>query len=273
MGILWLGDRGLADPLVAGGKVASLAALCARHRVPAGFCVIGPDFLGERAQTAIARAYARLSRRAGVLALPVAVRSSAVGEDGPANSFAGQHDTYLNIEGARAVVEAVGRCAGSIESDRARAYRREQGIAAPPQIAILVQELIQADVAGVSFSDPVSGRRDRIIVNAAWGLGESVVSGNVTPDVFTLARPSLAILGSAIADKAVMSVAVEGGSREVAVPHFLRSCASLRPRQVIEVAELAANLETEVGHPVDIEFAFAAGRLNLLQCRPITGLG
>jgi len=120
----------------------------------------------------------------------VAVRSSALDEDGAGASFAGQHETYLNVVGAAAVAEAVARCWASVRSSRALEYRRRQGFPLDgARIAVLVQQLIPADVSSVVFSaNPVTGSRDEVMINASWGLGESIVGGTVTPDTYVVRR-------------------------------------------------------------------------------------
>lgn len=225
--------------------------------MPPGFCVTG-DTPGPD----IAAAYTRLGEP------PVAVRSSGLNEDSASASFAGQHDTYLNVRGADAVTAAVHRCAASGVSERAREYRERHGFDTEAQLPVLVQNLVIADTSGVAFSvSPVSA--GEVLVNAAWGLGEAVVSAEVTPDSYTVSRSSFAMT-STTADKRVMTVAVPDGVRTVATPGFLRRRSSLRERDLLLVAELALELEREHSRPVDIEFAFSEGRLHLLQCRPVT---
>jgi pyruvate,water dikinase len=206
--------------------------------------------------------------------LLVAVRSSAVEEDGATVSFAGMHETYLNVVGTEAVLQAIVRCWESANSPRALEYRRQQGLSLENvPLAVLIQQLIVSDVSIVVFSaNPVTLDRAEVMINASWGLGESLVSGTVTPDTFVVRKSDLEVTSQNIADKGRMTVAVSGGTREVDVPHFLRSEACLRDEQVIEVAQLALSLEATMGYPVDIECAYAGGKLYLLQCRPITTL-
>jgi phosphoenolpyruvate synthase/pyruvate phosphate dikinase len=203
-----------------------------------------------------------------------AVRSSAVDEDGAAASFAGQHETYLNIVGAEAIIAAVGRCWDSARSQRGLEYRRKQRLSVErPQLAVLVQQLVAADVAAIAFSaNPIMGNRDEVMINASWGLGERIVGGTVTPDAFIVRNPDLAIVQRTIAEKQQMIVSAPGGTREVAVPRFLRREASLTDEQVAEIAKLAQKLEVTMEHPVDIECVYSGGVLYLLQCRPITAL-
>jgi pyruvate,water dikinase len=203
-----------------------------------------------------------------------AVRSSAVDEDGATASFAGQHETYLNIVGADAIIQAVIRCWESARSEHALEYRRKKGLSVERlQIAVLVQQLVASDVSAVIFSaNPITGNRDEIMINASWGLGESIVGGTVMPDTFIVRKSDLAVVQCVIADKQRMTVSAPGGTDEVDVPRFLRTTTSLNDEQVIEVAKLALTLETTMEYPVDVECAYARGELYLLQCRPITTL-
>ena len=274
--ILWLGEERCADAARSGGKAASLSRLAASRRVPRGFVVAlaGPS-LDRGLRRAVAAAYRRLAAVAGVADPAVAVRSSAIDEDGAGASFAGQHDTYLGVSGADQVWWAIARCAASFAGDRALAYRRRTGLGAPPgRAAVLVQLLVPADASGVVFSaNPVTGARDEIVVNAAFGLGESVVSGTVTPDAIVVGRDDLAVRDHAVADKRAMTVAIPGGgTREVPVPGCLRTRPAVDAAQARAAARLAAALERETGGPVDIEVAWVGSGLFLLQCRPITTL-
>jgi phosphoenolpyruvate synthase/pyruvate phosphate dikinase len=273
--ILALGDPRAADAALAGGKAASLSRLAGRHRVPPGFVVsLSGATLDRRARSAVLAAYRRLGERCGAADPPVAVRSSAVDEDGADASFAGQHDTFLNVSGADQVWWAIARCVASFAGDRALAYRRRAGLAdAPARAAVLVQQLVPADAAGVVFSaHPVTGARDEVVVNAAWGLGESVVAGTVTPDAIVVGRDDLAIRAHAVADKRRMTVAVPGGVREVPVPGRLARMPAVDAAAARAAAALAIALERETGGPVDLEVAWAGPDLFLLQCRPITTL-
>src|SRR5690606_11026322 len=162
--------------------------------VPAGFCLTAEAYriaareggLTDELAQHVREAYARLVR--GDTGQAVAVRSSAIDEDGPFASFAGQHDTNLNVIGLDAVIAAIDGTWRSLHSRSAMAYRRRHGLGLDGvALAVLVQRMVPADVAGVAFSvDPVAGRQDRVVVRASWGLGESIVGGTVTPDVWTV---------------------------------------------------------------------------------------
>jgi phosphoenolpyruvate synthase/pyruvate phosphate dikinase len=278
MNLLWLGDPKSFDPALVGGKAANLSRLARMyHRVPDGFSL--PVTVMDEAhphdlQNEISAAISDLMACHSLPDFIAAVRSSAVDEDGATASFAGQHETYLNIVGADAIIEAVTRCWESARSERALEYRRQQGLSVEcPQIAVFVQQLVAADVAAVVFSaNPVTGSRDEIMINASWGLGESIVGGTVTPDTFIVRKSDMAVIQHIIADKQHMTVSASGGTREVEVPRFLRTETCLTDEQVVEIAKLALTLETTMENPVDVECAYANGELYLLQCRPITTL-
>lgn len=282
--VLRLGDPGGDDPTQVGGKAAHLSHLAAKYRVPPGFSLTAAAYdptqsPGAPLAAAIAKevgvAYQALSCHSGISDIPVAVRSSALDEDGDLASFAGQHETELNIVGVDAVLGAIARCWDSARNERALAYRKQQGLEITGvRLAVLVQQLVSADTSAVVFSaNPITGNRDEVIVTASWGLGESVVSGTVTPDTWVVRKADLAVEEERIGAKERMTIAVPRGTREVAVPRLLRERASLGKTQVAELAKLAVELEEEMGQPVDIETAFAGELLHLLQCRPITTLG
>ena len=278
MNLLWLGDPKSFDAALVGGKAANLSRLARmHHRVPDGFSL--PVTVMEEAHPLDLRdeifvATSDLMACHSLPELVVAVRSSAVDEDGAVASFAGQHETYLNIVGADAIIQAVTRCWESARSERALEYRRQQGLSVNrPQLAVLVQQLVTSDVSAVVFSaNPITGSRDEIMINASWGLGESIVGGTVTPDTFIVRKTDLAITSRTIADKQRMTISAPGGTHEVDVPRFLRTEISLNDKQAVEMAKLALSLEVTMEHPVDVECAYAGGELYLLQCRPITTL-
>ena len=247
------------------------------HRVPDGFSL--PVTVMEQGhpydlRAEIDHAVSDLMTCHRLGELLVAVRSSVVDEDGTIVSFAGIHETYLNVAGTEAILQAIVRCWESARSPRALEYRRQQGLSLENvQLAVLVQQLIVSDVSIVAFSmNPITLNRAEVMINASWGLGESLVSGTVTPDTFVVRKSDLEVTSQTIADKGRMTVAVSGGTREVDVPRFLRSEACLSKEQLIEVAQLVLSLEATMGYPVDVECAYADGKLYLLQCRPITTL-
>jgi pyruvate,water dikinase len=205
---------------------------------------------------------------------PVAVRSSATAEDLPEMSFAGQMETYLNVCGGANVLGAVKRCWGSLWTARALSYRAQHGIRPEDvSIAVVVQQLVPADVAGVLFTaNPMTGARDQMMLNAARGLGEAIVGGQVTPDTIVVAKQTGALVSQEITRKEVMTVLVSGGTREEPVPAEKRTRPALQPAQVAELVRLGAKIEQLYGQPMDIEWAMCQQRIFILQARPITAL-
>ncbi len=256
------------DTNLVGGKALSLASLAAAGLpVPPGFCLTTAvqHRLDQPLIAFIARAYAELGGG------PVAVRSSATAEDGAVTSFAGQQETVLGATGLDAILQAVERCWASLDSDRAVAYRRQQGIRDEGLVmAVVVQKLVPAEVAGVLFTrDPLDPNSEKMLVEASWGLGESVVSGRVTPDRFHLDRHTGKVLDRHVATKALM----RGAAGEEAVPPEKQTIACLDDVQLSQLAELGRRVEAHHGEPRDVEWAFAGGRFWLLQSRPITATG
>jgi rifampicin phosphotransferase len=288
---------------VVGGKAANLGELIrAGFSVPPGFCVTtaayqrvaatafdagAPDVdmleaLARRARAAILaspvpdgvaetvdRAYRALGND-----VPVAVRSSATAEDLPWASFAGQQDTYLNIVGSAAVLDAVRRCWASLWTDRAVSYRATNGIDhATVRLAVVVQQMIEPQVAGVLFTaDPVTGHRGHTVIDASPGLGEAVVSGAVNPDHFVV-DASGTILERRLGDKRVAVRSLPGGGTEqVALPANAEQ-ACLSDVQIRDLTGVGQRVQEHYGAPQDIEWAVdAAGALWLTQARPITTL-
>src|ERR1700735_3791226 len=201
----FIGRGGLREPVLAAlsavdvSDAATFGAAAAR---------IGELFAGQPVPAptaaAIAGAYACLGDD-----VPVAVRSSATAEDLPGMSAAGQHDTYLNVRGRAAVLDAVRRCWASLWSARAIGYRARLGVEpGEVSIAVVVPQLVPAEAAGVMFTiDPVAGARDQVVVSANWGLGESVVAGEVTPDVAVIDRASGTLVSYQVGSKEMMTVA------------------------------------------------------------------
>jgi len=285
--LIWLGQPIGHNLTLVGGKVAHLNSLAADYPVPLGFCLTTTAFeqwalTTHNATTVpsaiydiLAMAYHSLAEQCQMVKPSVAVRSSAVDEDGSAASFAGQYETDLNIVGVEAVAEAVARCWASAYSKRVQTYRHQQSqLTTPVKLAVLVQQLVAADIAAVVFSaNPVTGNREEIIINASWGLGESIVGGTVTPDTYVIRKSDLTIKKREIAQKQRMTVMIpNGGTQEVAVPRLLSQQPAMSDAQAIEMAQLALKLEADKGWFVDIECAYQGEKLYLLQCRPITRL-
>jgi pyruvate,water dikinase len=202
-----------------------------------------------------------------------AVRSSAVAEDLTGASFAGQYDSILGVTGFEEIAGALLRCWASFFNPHALQYRRDRNIR-DFRGAVVVQRLIPADAAGVCFTlDPVSGASDRVVVNSNFGLGESVVSGRVTPDTFVVDKLSRRVIDRQVATKMLKVAPTPGGTAEMAIAESLRGSASLSDEQAVAVAALAIQVEEHAGRPVDIEWAVRNGELFLLQSRPVTAAG
>jgi pyruvate, water dikinase len=215
---------------------------------------------------AIAAAYAELGDEP-----PVAVRSSACAEDSEAASFAGQQETYLHVRRADLVVERVRHCWASFFSERAIFYRAKKGSLEDLEMAVVVQRMVAADVAGVLFTcDPVHRRRDRMVVEAVFGLGEAAASGQVTPDHYVVTREG-EVKRSRIAVQPFAVVASPGGGtaeRELSPDEG--GAATLAEGQLRALARLGDDLEQRLGRPQDIEWGFEDGELYVLQARPVT---
>ena len=276
--IVWLGESDCHRRELVGGKAANLSCLAAAYPVPPGFCLTVAASrarqvasLADDLRDAVSAAYQTLATRCKTTNPSVAVRSSAIDEDGTASSFAGQYESFLNVVGVEAVFQAIDQCWASAQSERIRAYRQQQGLSDSMPLAVLVQQLVSADVSAVVFSaHPVTQDTGQVVISASWGLGESIVGGTVTPDTYIASKSSLRLTSSEITDKQCMTVRSDAGTQEVNVPRFLRTRPALNEEQVLEMAKLALNLEQEMGWPVDVECAYQADRLFLLQCRPIT---
>ena len=203
----------------------------------------------------------------------VVVRSSATAEDLAEASFAGQQDTYLNVQGVADVLGHVQRCWASLWTARAIHYRQRLGID-PLNVAmgVVVQTLVPAEVAGVLFTqNPTTGAPDELVVNASYGLGESVVSGLVTPDSYVVDRATLQTKQVDVGAKEIMVVAAEGsGTASLAVREDQRRARALPEHLLRELATLGLRAEAHFGSPQDLEWAFADGRLWILQARPVT---
>jgi pyruvate, water dikinase len=268
--VVWFHEARCLDVDCAGGKGASLARIAAEGLpVPPGF-VVPSDALAEAVDgerlvgLALAgdhEAAQRLVREAEspgsdvddayaqLGAGPVAVRSSACAEDSDAASYAGQQETFLNVTGATEVGRRIVDCWASFFSERALFYRARKGSLEDLRMAVVVQQMVDPSKSGVLFTvDPVQGRRDRMVVEAVFGLGEQVVSGHVTPDHYVVDRTGIS-------------------KRE-----RLTNGGVLEPDELVELARVGRTLEERFGCPQDVEWAIADGELYLLQSRPVTTL-
>ena len=282
----FLAQEGLAERIAA--RLASLdhedvAALAAAGQEIRGWMLATP--LPAALETAIRTAHAQMCSEAGE-EICFAVRSSATAEDLPDASFAGQQETFLNIRGADHLIDAVRRCFASLYNDRAIAYRVHHGFAhAGVALSAGIQRMVRSDLgtAGVMFTlDTESGFRDVVFINAAYGLGETVVQGAVNPDEFYVHKPTLArgyrpVIRKKLGDKAIRMVfasetAAEHSTRVEDVPPDLRRRFCLTDAEVLELARYAMIIEDHYGRPMDIEWGLDGldGRLYILQARPET---
>lgn len=228
-------------------------------------------------EAAVRAGYAQLAEEAGVSDPPVAVRSSGVAEDLAGASFAGQYETYLWVVGADSLLDHVRRCWAGLFGEAVLTYRPESlGEDRDREalgMGVVVQRMIDARTAGVAFTiDPVTGDRSKIVIEGAWGLGEAVVSGEVTPDRFRVDKVTFEIIERSISDKHVrFAFDPAVGPRLMDVDEAERTSASLGDAEVTALAELAKRIERHRGAPQDMEWAIdAQGRIALLQVRPET---
>jgi phosphoenolpyruvate synthase/pyruvate phosphate dikinase len=297
-----------ADPALVGGKALGLGRLAAAGlEVPPGFAITTAAYREWIARNGFAPELSRLAGAAASVAElqqasreirlllegaplgdaaidaayaalgdgdpPVAVRSSAPGEDGAEASFAGQQDTILGLRGASAVRTAVVRCWASLFTPEAMSYRRRLG-AAPEaaEMAVVVQRMVAAEAAGVMFTiDPRTGDPSQIAIESAHGLGLPLVGGELTPDRFAVDKVTLAIRSRAVASKPFADRVDAASGRVVRVPLDAPATPSLADDEVIALAALGRRIERALGAPSDIEWALDGERRPLLlQARPVT---
>jgi pyruvate, water dikinase len=309
--VRWFTDVGLGDVDSVGGKGANLGELVAAgFPVPDGFVVTAQAYLaamdsaGVRHElmdtfssidtadpAALAAASSELMDTVANAALPdslvaditeaceqlgdvaVAVRSSATSEDSAGTSFAGMHRTLTDVVGADDIIDAVRKCWASLFGQRVVSYRAQRNITEEPAIAVVVQAMVDPAAAGVLFTVAPSGQRDRMVIEGAYGAGESVVSGQVEPDTFTVLRDGPRLLEARIGSKATQLVRDASGARvteQVAAADTARLAIDFDT--VVDLARLGLRVEEHYGSPQDVEWAVADGQLWLLQSRPITTL-
>ena len=285
--ILWLDDVSAQNRFRVGGKGSSLARCRGLGLpVPDGFCVTVDAFTAAISQIrdrergpcgkepfpfpsgledALAAAYDRLGKPA------VAVRSSGVDEDSESHSLAGQHETLLGVRGESALFDAVRACWASVWSDSAIEYRRRQGITGVSPIAVVVQPMVAPDVSGVLFTrDPVSGAPGKVVINASYGLGESVVSGLIVPDAFVVSVNPPRVVSRVLGSKKTRMDVGEQGVIQTRVPSSERSRLCLDDDQLLRLVDIGMRLERHYGSAQDVEWALCDGEVVLLQSRPIT---
>ena len=229
-------------------------------------------------EEAIRAGYLELSARSGVTDVPVAVRSSATSEDSPDASFAGEHDTYLWVRGGDDVIDAVRRCWASLFTDRATCYRVEMGYEhRSVEMCVVVQKMVRPTAAGVAFTlNPTDGDRSQIAIDSAWGFGEGVVSGEITPDNFLIDKVIREIGRRVVSVKECEFALTDHDTVEKRPLDADRASApSLTDDQIKGIAALARTAEKHYGCPQDIEWAVDADlpegqNIILLQARPET---
>ncbi|BEP17446.1 pyruvate, water dikinase [Pyrofollis japonicus] len=210
-------------------------------------------------EEAIRKAYRKLGEKIGIKDPLVAVRSSAVAEDLPEASFAGQQETYLNVKGEDNVIDRVKACWASVFTARAIFYREQMGIDhLKAYMAVVVQKMVNARSAGVMFTiHPVTGNPDVVVIESSWGLGEAVVGGKVTPDEFVVDKKTLEIKEKRISEKKIMITydPETGKNVEMAVPEEMAKKPSLSDDEVKQLAKYGIQIENHYKHPMDIEWA------------------
>jgi pyruvate,water dikinase len=269
-----------ADEPRFGGKSAGLGELLAAEiMVPAGFALSSSAYrLAGRdgpmpgpVRDEVARAYAELGDQAAV-----AVRSSAIGEDSAEATFAGQQETVLWVRGVDRVCDAIRVCWASLHSPTAVAYRAHLGDRArEPAMGVTVQLMVDPEVAGVLFTcNPVSGDPSMIAINASWGLGVSVVGGEVTPDDYLVSKITGEVVRERIGSKETEYVAGPrvGGTLRREVPAERRQAACLDAASIAALVEIARAVERHFGAAQDVEWALAPDGLFVLQSRPVTAV-
>jgi rifampicin phosphotransferase len=256
-----LGEIDYADAVGLEDRVAKIRALITKAKMP------------DAVIREIASAYSKVGATSFV-----AVRSSGTAEDLEGASFAGLHDTYLDIMGQDALADAVKRCWASMWTGRAVAYRHNGGFDHfSSAIAVVVQKMVKSEISGVMFTgNPVNGATDQIFINASYGLGEAVVSGIVTPDEYVVRHRDLKILNAQIGSKLVQVVRDPArgiGTVEAEVPEALRGQQAMTDAQIKELADLGCKIQAAYGaFPQDIEWGYSEGQFYVLQSRPVTGV-
>ncbi|HET9729146.1 MAG TPA: PEP/pyruvate-binding domain-containing protein, partial [Acidimicrobiia bacterium] len=307
-GIVWFEKLTREDVAIAGGKGANLGELTrARLPVPRGFVVTAQAYLDAMDTAAVradldeclrgidvndaealahgADALQTLVHKAGLPpglrsevveayrtlgAVRVAVRSSATSEDTSDTSFAGMNQTFTNVADADELCARVVDCWASLFGARVLAYRRSRGITDEPAIAVIVQAMVPSECSGVMFTADPTGSPDTLVIEAAFGLGEVVVGGQIEPDTYRVRKDSLAIEDVRVGVQAFMITSADDGDRRVDLSTADGARRVLTDEQILDVARLGLRVEEHYGAPQDTEWAIANGELFLVQSRPIT---
>ena len=309
--ILWFKDISKKDLHSVGGKGANLGELFESMPIPKGFCItvdvfesfieqtglkeeiygmlqgldiknqfdldtfsaeIREKILNEEIQEDIKKEIIQNYKKLGKY---VAVRSSATAEDLPNASFAGQQDTYLNVKGEDEVIKAVKECWASLFNSRAIIYRETKGFNHDDvQISVIIQEMIDSEKAGVIFTvNPVNQNKNEMIIEGNYGLGETVVLGQVTPDTYTIMKTPFNILAINIGSKSVAILKGKDGKNvtiKVDEPH--QKAQLLNEKELKGLVDLATKIEEHYKEPQDIEWGIVKKKIYILQSRPITTL-
>ncbi|WP_437841492.1 phosphoenolpyruvate synthase [Sorangium sp. So ce1153] len=313
--VLWFDSLSRNDVASAGGKGGNLGELTrAGLPVPPGFVITADAYLAAMEVAGVRRqlvelftaadpndpaglraACAELQRLVRAAPLPaelqteivgayrklgpdaiVAVRSSATSEDSASTSFAGMHETYTDVTGEQALLDRVRDCWASAFGERVVSYRKSQRLTEEPALAVVVQRMVGSERSGVIFTaDPATKDSSRLVVEAAFGLGEVVVGGQVEPDTYTVAKRGPRLLEARVGHKAFKLVRAPdgGGEQRVDLPEDEGARRVLKDDEVLDLARLALRVEEHYGAPQDIEWAVEDGATYLVQTRPITTLG
>jgi pyruvate,water dikinase len=274
--------------ITAGAFLAALEAANIRKRLAELFAAVDPDdpealartskemqdlvlklALPAELRTELAQAYTRLGKD-----MPVAVRSSATSEDTASTSFAGMHETFTHVVGQDSLFDRVRACWASAYGQRVLAYRRAREMTEEPTIAVVVQQMVSSTRSGVMFTaDPAHDDRARIVIEAAFGLGEVVVAGQVEPDTYTLAKQGPRLLDAHVGRKAFkLERGSDGKEHRVELDEEQAMRRVLDDDEVVALAALGLEVERHYGAPQDVEWAEQGGRWYLVQTRPITTL-
>ena len=232
--------------------------------------IITTSKIPEEVSTEVIKTYKKLS---GFMKNSlVAVRSSATAEDLPGASFAGQQATYLNIKGVNNLLVALRDCWASLFTARAIFYREQNKIAhSKVKISVIVQKMVQSEVSGVMFTiDPVTNDKDRIIIEAVWGLGEMIVQGSVVPDRYVVQKETFAILSKEISQQSIQLIKKGEKNIETEVPRKIRDLQKISDEHIVKLAKLADKLQKHYYFPQDSEWAKEKNNLYIVQTRPVT---
>jgi len=234
--------------------------------------LINSGRISEKTAKEIINAYYKLGKLFGLKQALVAVRSSATAEDLPEASFAGQQETFLNIRGEANVVNCVRRSWASLFTPRAIFYRQEKGFDHfRVGLAAIVQKMVQSDISGVVFTiDPVTNQKDKIIIEAIWGLGEYIVQGKVTPDHYQVDKKEFRVSRIETSPQRIQLIKRGAKTKKTFVPKKKQKLQKLNSSQIIELAEVSQKIHRHYFFPQDIEWAMEKGRLYILQTRPVT---